>query len=181
MKWKIIGEDAGACPFPQFCYRSTVAKTTEFITGVKSKRYLFIYQNDLVVYCSAPGNIASIGKKIMQMIIEDSSFGKKISAQVINDANELNKYIEKLKKVNLAKKNNQQLFSLYKNFINNYQNIFVWGIVAGYLDFEKPILTNYLENIIQRQIKKVKVKLRIGEYFSVLITPIKYSFIKKVN
>lgn len=176
LNWKIIGEDFGCYPFPNFLYSTFVEHlTVKKVIGKAPNSVVCFYANNSVTYCILPDGLAEVGRALLAKLKKEPNLGSETVQHIKEDSDKLNNFLDELLEVKLGEISDKELLSLYNNFSELYANLFVWGLFPGYLDFEEPLLSDEIENILREK----ELKEPLSKIFSILTTPIKNSFARE--
>ncbi|PIR93479.1 hypothetical protein COT99_00585 [Candidatus Falkowbacteria bacterium CG10_big_fil_rev_8_21_14_0_10_43_10] len=81
----------------------------------------------------------------------------------------------KIFKADLTKKTNRELCRLYEQYRKEYIEMYAYAWLPNVLEGQESYLTKALEKYLNKMLPVDKLKSKVGEYLSVLITPLKES------
>ncbi len=133
-------------------------------------KLLTIYKNDMCSLAVVKKEFNFIANEVLKILINRPAIGKKYISRLTRCQNELILETDKLRRVNLADLTNRRLYSLYKKYYEVYSKLHAHHWIQTTADFEDNILSKYLMNYLASRIHGHKQSL--GEYFSVMTTPV---------
>lgn len=150
----------------------------------KTGRILGRYQNSIInLNKGLSGKIfvdhkewIDLGVFTLKKIIRNPKFATSLNRTILQFSDRLVNFTsEKIFKVNLKKKTNKELISLYKEYEKHHGELYIRAIIPVYLDLYKPHLTKYLIDYLFSQIEKIHCPKTAKKCFTILTVPEKPS------
>jgi len=137
---------------------------------------LSVFRKGDTYYSMGRKKFSKAGKKILNKTLKNPEWFIKKNKEVEKASKALIESSEKLSKTNFLVLTNKELEKIYSKHNKLHQECHVSGQLAIMLEWDHELLTNYLKDFLEKEIKKNHLPLKIGETFSVLTTPLKDSF-----
>ncbi len=132
-------------------------------------KLLAYYKDGMCSLTAIKKEFNAIAHEILEKSLKDVSWGKSYISRLELQQEKLITETDKLKKTNLAKLTNKQLYSLYKKYYEVYDILHTYHWIHTTADFGDNVLSNYLLKYIADQTNGKKRS--VGEHFSILTTP----------
>jgi len=166
--------------YPWYISDLVATKDLEKIAGGRVKKALVVIVNDFLTFYYDDKSINKVGEQLFKRISKDKKFFPKIVAKIYEYSEDLMAFGEKVKKNNLKKLNDQDLFDLYAKYIKQLSVLRCWGWVPVFLDgLDKAFLTDIIQTKLKKHLKKIGLEEKTGEYYSILSSSEKASEVQK--
>ncbi len=166
-KWIELAHEKRAHLFPTYWYWKMVQHVGK-ISGIEPGVFGCYYKNHEMSYVCQQGVLVKMGKEILRRLKEEKLIVKII---IVNET-EIPKLLELsewFKNSNLSLKSGEELYRQFVKVYEQFMKIMEYSGMGTVLEFEQPLLSNELENILKQ--KSNNDTLKVGEYFNILSTP----------
>lgn len=160
--------------FSQIWLSNFVNEFSRF-TGRAYKKILCIYRGYHLWFYYGERDSNAVGQNIVNKIIKNPHFAKRINKNILIWADKLRTYVEKLPQENLKKFSNRQLWKFIEGQDKIHTDYYCWAWIPVAVDMFHNNLTNTLKDYL-RSIKISEEKL--NEYLVILTQPTKKSLIQ---
>ncbi|MFA5154888.1 MAG: PEP-utilizing enzyme [Patescibacteria group bacterium] len=131
---------------------------------------LSIYQDNLCQLLVPKQGFTAIGEEILSLVVNDPAWGDRYIRELKEQEGKLYRVSEELKKLNLKKFSDRDLFKVYADYYEIYSQLHVFHWIQTGLDFDENVFSKYLMAYLKKQI--VGTAYSLGDAFSVLTTPL---------
>jgi len=167
-KWIEMAHEKRAHLFPTYWYW----KGVQYVGKVLAKPldgYACYYKNHEMSYLTIENGFIKAGKEILKRLKKDKKLIQKIEAVNITEIPKLLKLSQWFVDHDLSKKSGPELLEQHNKVYDQFLKLMAYSAMATVMEFEKPLLSGHLENILKEKIGDDAVK--IGEYFNILSSP----------
>ncbi len=137
--------------FSQIWLKSFV-NSLENACGKNYKKVLAIFHGYNMKYYFGKEDCLEFAKHIVNMIINDPSFGEKVNNEIIARSDEMVKNAEEIEKIDLKSLSNEEFFSIAEKHFDLHTKLYEYGWLSNASDMFYPEFTNYLKNIIKKRL-----------------------------
>lgn len=177
VKWGVLEENQPIHLFPVIypCW-SGIVRDVGKILGKPQTNIINLNHYDKSVIFIDHQEWNELGKFTLRKILKNPTWGFYISRKIIILSDILTKFSsQKIHKADLSKKTNQQLYHLYKEYLDNEVVAYNYAAIPVYLDLYKPHLTTYLLQYLDKIILAKGYKMSARECFVSLTMPAELS------
>ncbi len=175
-KWFIVEEIPGYYPM-MAAHAWCVDTANKFLKqmGFKNKFYQTAvrYQNGICSLMLIKGDYEKISKELLEKAVVNQSWSRGYINLLLEKQDILYRATDDLLDTNLKILNNKELYQIYKNYYNIYEELHGLHWMQSFCDFGEAFFSKYLINYLKSKINKHKYSL--GEVFSILTTSDKES------
>ncbi|KKQ28176.1 MAG: Phosphoenolpyruvate synthase/pyruvate phosphate dikinase [Candidatus Magasanikbacteria bacterium GW2011_GWC2_37_14] len=170
-------------PFFHFCLADSILVNKYFksIHHLKTNPgdTLDIFENDDFLYYYRLEDLRVCTNEIFNKIISNPEWGIKTDELTLNNAHKFFVFSQKLEKINLKNTSDKDLAKLGAEWFKGLHNTWCAGWPIVLVDFEKNLFSNHLNNYLKQKIQANKLKISVGDVFSILTTPTTETFAQK--
>lgn len=173
-KW-MLGEDIPNCDlfFSTLwlrCFVTDFAKNT----GRAYSKIMCRYEGYHLWFYFGEQDSFEVGKNIVNRIVNEKGYAKKINKNIIKQADILRKFSEKIPQTNLNKLSKTELWDIYDTHQQIHSEYYTWCWI--------PVAADMFHNNLTNRVKKYLRDLgvaedKLNEYFIILTQPTKKSLI----
>lgn len=114
-----------------------------------------------------------IAKQLLNKIEKNNSYGWRMAKKISYFSKRLLKFTKKVFNSDLSKKSDKEIYELYIKYRGEFINMYIYAWFPNSLEGKLNIFTAELENFLKIELKKINKADYLGEYLSVLTSPIK--------
>lgn len=177
--WFVMEDAPNANPTLTISYTNS-AYVEKLFADIKiketPKKYLIIFSRDRYQLCFPVKNYNSCSRAVMQVLLDNPERGIKLNKELLRRSDEFLIFTEKTRKTNLSKLSDKELNKLLEDFFHKQTLMHTLGWIGNVVDFVDNAFSNYLLKYLEKQIKLAGSKIKKGDAFSVLTTPLEQSF-----
>jgi len=168
-KWVEMAHEKKAHIFPTYWYWESVQHVGKTI-GVEPGFYASYYKNHEMSYISEETGWTRVGKVILRHLRDNKKLIEKIEEVNNMEIPVLLEYSQWFAANDLTEKSGEELLKQHNLVYDQFMKLMSYSAWGTVIEFEEPLLSNYLEGVLQN---KVADKLKIGDYFNNLTSPIR--------
>lgn len=133
--------------------------------------FLFHYQLDPLRECASG---------IFEKLIANPRWGLNLDKRIVSMAKKFIQFSASIERMNLSKLSDTELGKVSdKWFFTYFHNSWTAGWPAVLVDFERNLFSNHLLDYLKQKIKQKNYSVSVGDVFSILTTPLEYTFAEK--
>jgi len=166
-KWIEMAHEKRAHIFPTYWYWKSIQYVAKII-GVEPGVYGCWYKNHEMSYVCQEGVFVEMGVEILRRLKEEKLIDK---IEQVNNT-EIPKFLELSQwfvNNDLSQKSGRELLDQHNRVYDQFMKLMEYSIMATVMEFEQPLLSNELEQILKQKLSDDVLKM--GEYFNILTTP----------
>jgi len=176
-KWKILAEDNGDL-FPVYFMYEAINEQMHSILGARINNGMHCGKNQEWEFIFDLDNWKLMGSIAYKKLKNEKEFLGIIREKILVGCKEMLKTSEKIHKADLSKLNNKQLWGLLHEYRQKNKNMYSWGMVPVFIDFEITRLSDEVREIIRKRLQKIGKEEFLSDYFVTLTTPDEDTFLK---
>ena len=167
-KWVEMAHEKRAHVFPTYWYWKSVQYVAKAI-GVEPTIYACYYKNHEMSYVSKENCFTDIGAKILAELKKDDKLIQRIERTNTEEIPKLIELSQWFTENDLAGQSGEILKNQCLKVYHQFMKLMEYSAMGTVVEFERPLLSNYLENLLKEKVGDESVK--IGEYFNAFTTP----------
>jgi len=141
--------------------------------GRNYKKVLSVHQGLDMKFYYEKDDSAEFSKFVLNKIIKNPQFGKKMNNEIIKGSDKLKKYSMKLKPELLYKLSNKELLKIYQDLDKIHTDLYSWGWLPNAVDIFQNDFTNFLKQLLRKkldenQINQALMVLTVSDKKSIL-------------
>ena len=173
--YKLMAEDYNCCLFPVFMvWRASGGKTFNKVVGKRMKYGFFDFKDNNWRFGGLVEEWEEVGGHILKRIIQEKEkFFEPFKRNLLLLCDKLIEASIKINKSILPGKSNKQLWKMYSEWMDVWEQMYAYGVVFVFLDFDVPHVSNYLKKYLSN---KIESQEEIDRAFIDLTTPSEASF-----
>jgi len=121
------------------------------------KEVILVQQEFDIKFYYGKDDSAEFSKFVLNKIIRNPQFGKKMNNEIIKGSDKLKKYSVKLKPELLAKLSNKELSKIYKDLDKIHTDLYSWGWLPNAVDMFQNDFTNFLKQLLRKKIDENQI------------------------
>ncbi len=170
----MLAEDIPNINF-NFCQIWLTSFTNELskTCGRNYKKVLSVHKGFDMKFYYDKDDSADFSKFVLNKIIKNPQFGKKMNNEIIKGSDKLKKYSVKLKPELLSKLSNKELLKIYQDLDKIHRDLYSWGWLPNAVDMFQNDFTNFLKQLLRKkldenQINQALIVLTVSNKKSIL-------------
>ena len=154
----LLAEDIPNINF-NFCqiWLSSFTNNLSKACGINYKEVISVHEGLNMKFYYDKDNSAEFSKFVINKIIKNPRFGKKINSEIIKGSDRLKKYSTKLKPKLLSKLSNKELLKIYTDLDKIHTDLYSWGWLPNAVDMFQNDFTNFLKQLLRRKIDENEI------------------------
>lgn len=155
---------------------SAFVNNMEETVGRNYKKVLCVFKNIKLKFYYKQKDSERFSAHVFGLVNKNPSFGHKINKEIIYHTDKLVSFAEGVRKLNLKKLTNKELWKIWQLNDDIHTELYTWGWLPNVTDMFHANFTNYLHNYL----KKIGVSEdKINEYLVILTNPTKSSIVNQ--
>ena len=156
-------------PYPWYFADECLTKDIADIFGKKLDKIILELKDGHMKYYGDVDKFNEIGEFLLQKVKDDKQFYNLVEKNILETGNNLIKFCDDLKNLNLKKLSNEELLNLYTEYAKKLKLVRAWGWVPPLMDgVEVYFLSDYIQETFTEFLKNSEFKSKSAEFYSIL-------------